>query len=173
MDPLLCLAPQPAPLLHSNGARVSPSPQDPSSGRLTWSLPTAGGGGFRRSSQSLIRLCSVALASRHSSVAGPPPGPGGPEAKTGSFCRRLPGAAPSAPQPLEPPARVQGPRARRRHPAATNPHAPRPGSPPARATVFSAQGCTGLQCRRLRGRAPFNRRSRRPRRSSRTTRRPS
>ncbi|KAJ1178774.1 hypothetical protein NDU88_004016 [Pleurodeles waltl] len=30
---------------------------------------------------------------------------------TGSLCSRLPGAAPGAPQPLEPPARVQGPRA--------------------------------------------------------------
>ncbi|KAJ1214908.1 hypothetical protein NDU88_002519 [Pleurodeles waltl] len=46
--------------------------------------------------------------------------PGGPEAKTGSFCRHVPRAAARAPRPLEPPARIQGPRARRRHPSAPN-----------------------------------------------------
>ncbi|KAJ1143039.1 hypothetical protein NDU88_009351 [Pleurodeles waltl] len=42
--------------------------------------------------------------------------PGGPEAKTGSFCCRVPRAAPGAPGALEPTARIQGLRARRRCP---------------------------------------------------------
>ncbi|KAJ1149949.1 hypothetical protein NDU88_002747 [Pleurodeles waltl] len=167
--PLCRLVSRSAPLSSSKGVRVRLPSLGP--GRAPSHLVPFTGGGTPAGSPvaSPGRLRLSVLNSRGLSHLDP----GGPEAKTGSSPMGpvLPPWSAHSVLPSEP--LVQDPRARRRHPAAPNPLAPRPGSPPARTTVFSTGGCTGLLCRRLQGRAPFNRRSRRPRRSSWTTRLPS
>ncbi|KAJ1150175.1 hypothetical protein NDU88_002971 [Pleurodeles waltl] len=140
-------------VLQSKGGPESPPPTGPRPGP--------------RSPDPLHGGASAGLLSRSSGTApvpSPPgslqslsslPDPEGPEAKTGSFHCCVPRAALGVPRPLEPPAHIQGLRARQSHLATPVQLAPWPGSQPARATVSPVWVRMGLLCRWLRDGALF------------------